>query len=395
MRRNQWLRSLAGILMVALLMVAALRLSSPEPVNVHARLDASALVGGTDTAGFRRAIEPREFSFPRDHGPHDGFRTEWWYFTGNLQDATGRHFGYQLTFFRRALHAGPVTGESPWSASHAFMAHFALTDAKDQRFFAYERFAREALGLAGARPEPLAIWVEDWRVDAGPDGSFRLNARADSVSLTRILHPTRRPTLQGNEGLSQKSSDSGNASYYYSLTRLETRGSLNVSGRPYVVHGSSWMDREWSTSALAGDQVGWDWLALQLDDGRDLMFYRLRLRGGGIAPQSAGSIVYPDGRILTLRSDDVRWDVLDSWTSAMGVRYPSHWRVRVPAAALDLDVTPLLQDQELDLAVRYWEGAVVARGTARGRGYLELTGYDTARGAARAAPELTPRDSTT
>lgn len=201
------------------------------------------------------------------------------------------------------------------------------------------------------------------------------------MALDLSLGEGKPPVLQGEGGLSRKGPEPGNASYYYSLTRMPTTGSLQVGGERYRVSGDSWMDREWSTSALGPDEVGWDWFALQLSDGRELMLYRIRRRDGRISPYSAGTLVERDGRARPLAAGDALVEVLDTWASPRdGARYPAHWRVRVPAAALDVVVRPIVADQELNLAVRYWEGAVDVNGTAGGapvggRGYVELTGY--------------------
>jgi predicted secreted hydrolase len=162
---------------------------------------------------------------------------------------------------------------------------------------------------------------------------------------------------------------------------MPVSGTVRTRGATVPVEGLAWMDREWSTSALGPDQVGWDWFALQLDDGRELMLYRLRQRDGGIAPESGGTLIAADGTTRTLDRDASQVFVMDQWTSPRGgTRYPARWRIRVPSARLEVVVTPLLGDQELDLAIRYWEGAVRVEGTADGRavggsGYVELVGY--------------------
>jgi predicted secreted hydrolase len=333
-------------------------------------------------AGFRRAEGRRSFRFPEDHGPHAGYRTEWWYWTGNLETADGRRFGYQLTFFRVALVPEPPAADGPWRSHAVFMAHLALTDPGAGRFHAHERFGREALALAGARAEPFAVWLDDWRVE-GPTGTWPLTLRAAAgeVALELELGPGKGVVLQGEEGLSRKSAEHGNASWYYSMPRLPTRGRLRVAGREYGVTGESWLDREWSTSALAADQTGWDWFALQLEDGRELMFYRLRRQDGSMDPMSAGSLVARDGSVTRLAAGDVEFTETGDWRSpASGIRYPSGWRLAVPRLDLALEIRPLMPAQELGLSITYWEGAVdvqgrSAGGAIRGRGYVELAGY--------------------
>lgn len=370
--------------MLAALIAALVGCESPPPDAGSEDLSVDQLLGGEPAAGFARAEQPRAFMFPDDHGPHPRFRSEWWYFTGNLEDPTGRRFGYQWTLFRFALAPqSPRSGQRPsqWAADQIYMAHFTVTDAEGQGFRAFERIERGALGLAGAQSMPLQLWVEGWQLGEDGDGRWRLQARGDDgVALDLTLQPSKPVVLQGHEGLSRKSAEPGSASYYYSIPRLRTEGTVTVSGEPYRVQGLSWMDREWSTSALGPDQSGWDWFALQLRDGYDLMFYRLRRKDGSTDPHSAGTLIGPDGEVMRLHADDVQMQVLGHWRSDDGVEYPARWRVRVPKADLDLEVTPVLADQELKLSVRYWEGAVDVRGShaerqITGRGYVELAGY--------------------
>lgn len=412
----------ASGLTAALAAAAALALAGgrpPRAAAVRATISAADALGGGDTAGFARATAPRPFAFPRDHGPHPGFRNEWWYFTGNLDGPDGRRFGYQLTFFRTALAPAAPRRRSEWGASEVYMAHLAVTDAAGRTFHAYDRFARAAVGLAGARAAPFRVWLEDWRAEGEPapsgsapevrraaagstaDGAapserapfpIRLRAAHGDIGIDLRLERGKPPVLQEERGLSRKGPQPGNASYYYSLTRMPTTGTIRLAGDTFRVRGESWMDREWSTSALGSDEVGWDWFALQLDDGRELMLYRIRRRDGSASPFSGGSIVAPDGTATPLSLADARLDVLDHWTSPGGTRYPARWRLRVPTAGLDLDVRPVLPDQELNVTVRYWEGAVDVSGTSRGRpvrgrGYVELTGYgDAAAPASADAP---------
>jgi predicted secreted hydrolase len=339
---------------------------------------AEALTG--DDSGYARATAPRPFTFPADHGPHARYRTEWWYYTGNLETPEGRHFGYQLTFFRIALAAEGLARESAWGTREVYMAHFAVTDTAGRRFHPRARFARGAAGLAGAASHPFRVWTEDWSAtSAGPDAlPMRLQASEHGIAIDLALESTRAPVAQGERGLSRKGPEPGNASYYYSFTRMPTRGTVQVGEERFEVRGLSWMDREWSTSAL-GDKVGWDWFALQLDDGRDVMYYQLRRADGSTDRFSAGTVVGPDGRTRTLAADDVTLEVLDVWTSLRGVRYPGRWRLAIPAEGLDVEIVPRLADQEHIQPFRYWEGAVLvrAKGTpARGGvGYVELVGY--------------------
>lgn len=384
-RRWRWLA--AGLGLVTALAAGLVGLSGRTPTTPPgaARVSVAEALGGGGEA-FERALAPRPLVFPADHGPHPGFRTEWWYFTGHLAagaTGSGPAFGFQLTFFRTALRRERAPRASAWGATEVYMAHLALTDPARGRFHATERFARAALGLAGARAAPFRVWLADWSAEAvdGEGPSLRLRAGSGEVAIDLVLDPGKRPVLHGDGGLSRKGSAAGHASHYYSLTRMPARGTVRAGGHAWTVRGLGWMDREWSTSALAADQVGWDWFGLQLDDGRELMLYRLRRRDGTTDAASSGTLVAGDGESRTLARDEATVEVLDEWTSPRsGTRYPARWRVRVEAAGLDLVLTPVLADQELDLAVRYWEGAVRVAGQARGRpvggaGYVELVGY--------------------
>lgn len=384
MREHVYLVTLS--LLMALLSIAGC--TGPEE-NVagkesRERLSVAKLLSGGDTTGYARAHDPRAFSFPADHGPHPEYRQEWWYFTGNLATRQGRRFGFQLTFFRIALTPAPIARNSAWATNQAYMAHFTVSDIAAGRFHAFERFSRAALGLADASTQPLRVWLEDWSAEGtSKEGlPLRLRAAQDAVAIDLTLGSLKPPVLQGEQGLSRKGPVPGNASYYYSLTRMPTRGLIRIGPESFEVEGLSWMDREWSTSALGEDQVGWDWFSLQLSDGREVMFYQLRRRDGSADPFSSGTLVRADGTSRILGPDDVELHVLTHLRSpGTGTRYPSRWAFRIPDEGLELEVAPYLAEQELDLSVRYWEGAVQARGSARGRpvtgsGYMELTGYE-------------------
>ena len=372
------------VVLVAVLGGAAYWLR-PTERPLEASLALAEAMGG-DTTGYARAAAVRPLVFPDDYGPHPAYKTEWWYYTGNLDTEEGRHFGYELTIFRFAL-APPDTAAaervSAWATDQLFMAHFALTDVAAKDFHAFERFSRGALGLAGAQAAPYRVWLEDWSMEGGAGDPFpmRLRAAEDGVAIDLTLDAAKPLVLQGDRGLDQKGPEPGNASYYYSFTRLPTEGTITIDGRAYAVRGLSWKDHEWSTSALGDEQVGWDWFALQLSDGRDLMFYQLRRRDGTPSPFTNGVLVAPDGSTQPLERGDVAIDVLDTWTSPRSAAvYPARWRFRIPSEALDLQITPHLPDQEMDVSVRYWEGAVRIDGTSggetvSGNGYVEMTGY--------------------
>ncbi len=356
-----------------------------EVGNRGDRSELSERLGGGDVSGYARALEPREFVFPADHGPHPDFRNEWWYLTGNLESEAGRRFGYQVTFFRIAL--APDDPHSPprrsnWATRQVWMAHVALSDAGNRRHREHERFARGAAGLAGAQAEPFRVWLEDWRLRSDPDGvgsTWELSVDTADFELSFRLEPIRPIVLQGDAGLSRKSAEPGNASYYYSMTRLKTTGEIRVDGERHSIEGLSWLDREWSTSALGEDQAGWDWFALQFDDGRDLMFYQLRRKDGGVDPHSAGTLIDSSGERRALSASDVVLQPLRWWQSSDGTRYPLAWRLAL-ADRPGYRVEAVFDDQRMETSVRYWEGMVEVfdERTERplGRGYLELAGYD-------------------
>ena len=336
-----------------------------------------------DDKGFARVLKPKEFIFPPDHGPHNPYRSEWWYFTGNLKNLQGRKFGYELTFFRFALKAQMPESKSVWRSNQMYMAHLTLTDVEKDRFYTDERISRAGNDLAGASSKRYHVWLYDWsaRTEGEADFPLRLQAKSDGFSIDLLLKSQKSYVLQGDLGLSQKSREPGNASYYYSYPRLETEGAVTVAGNQFSVTGASWMDREWSTSALSDEQSGWDWFALQLSDNTELMFYQLRRKDGQPDSNSSGSFVLADNTKISLKKDDVTIKNLDTWKSPHSkITYPSRWHLAVPVQNLEVEIVPLINDQELNVSYRYWEGAVSVNGTKNGKpvsgqGYVELAGY--------------------
>ncbi|MBM3988686.1 MAG: carotenoid 1,2-hydratase [Planctomycetes bacterium] len=361
---------------------AFLAACSDERGSVRASLDVGDLLSAPADPRFERALAPREFAFPSDHGPHASFQTEWWYFTGTLADSAGREFGYQLTFFRRALAPDAPSLDSAWATKDIYMAHFTLADAQSGTFEARERFERGALGLAGASATPWRVWLRDWSVEGDLDaGDVRLRARDGELELDLALRATSALVRQGERGLSRKGAAAGNASHYYSLPRMRSQGTLALRGERHTVSGESWFDREWSTSALEEGQVGWDWFALRLDDGSELMLYRMRRADGSVDPFSSAMFTRKGAEPRALASNEFVVRESASWTSpASGASYPSRWTIEVPSLELAVELEPLVSDCELRVAVRYWEGAVRVKGTREsrallGRGFVELTGY--------------------
>ena len=331
--------------------------------------------------------EGYKYQFPRDHGTHDSFRTEWWYYTGHLETAEGRRFGFELTFFRRGVPPDQVeTHPSRWSVDQLYLAHLAVTDVTGRRFYFRDRISRAGLGKAGADATRLNVWLDQWRAES-PEQSeqHRLTANADGVALTLTLDPAKPLVIHGERGISKKGAAAGQASHYYSFTRLKTAGTLTLGTESYRVTGTSWMDHEFGSADLSPELVGWDWFSIHLADNRELMIYRLRRSDGSSDQASSGTLVFPDGRTQHLSAADVELTPLTTWTSpASNATYPQQWRVTIPSLNLSLQLTPLLADQELrtgrSTQVTYWEGAVAVEGTERGQaitgqGYIELTGY--------------------
>lgn len=375
-----------ALVLLALVGALALWQLSRAPQPVSATLSVSEALSSGDTSGYARAWAPRPFAFPADHGPHPEFRTEWWYVTGNLATAEGRPFGFQFTLFRQALAPSQPERASSWATRQVMLGHLALSDIAAGRFTAGERLVRAAGGLGGSEAAPYRIWAEGWQlspvnVDQPGFWPLRLVGSHDGVALALVLDSLKPLVLQGERGLSRKSAQPGNASYYYSYPRLRVSGRITTADGVHDVSGQAWLDREWSTSALASDQVGWDWFSLQLDDQTELMLYQLRRRDGSADPTSSGSTVAADGGSTRLTQGDFTLAVTDRWTHPRsGIAYPSRWQISVPSQGLELTVMPRLADQELPLQVRYWEGSVSVSGTRRGRpisglGYVELTGY--------------------
>ncbi len=378
-----------ALLIVLALAAAALlfwqwRPSQADP-PANASLESLLVDDGQTSDAYARAVVPGDVQFPRDLGPHEDYQTEWWYYTGNLQTEDGRDFGYQFTIFRRALQPAVennyLKDPSNWRGDQIYLAHFTISDIAGNEFFASERFSREGVGLAGAQAEPYRVWLEDWSAAEIAPGIVRIQANGAEASIDVTLTETMPPVLHGDEGLSQKGPQPGNASYYYSIIQQETSGQVTVGEETFDVSGLSWKDHEYSTSALSPGSTGWDWFSLQLDNGTALMLFQIRRADGTIEPYSSGSFIDRDGFVHTLNHDAWQLEVLDTWTSqASGADYPAGWRLRIPELALELQGQPLLADQELVVSTIYWEGASAFSGTLEGRpvsarGYVEMTGY--------------------
>lgn len=350
---------------------------------------AVALALGAAAQEWQPAKAGWQYEFPRDHGVHRAFKTEWWYFTGNVRDVkSGRAFGFELTFFRQGIRppGPPRPGASRFAVDDFKFAHFAISDLEGKKFHFESKISRGAFGEAGfgdsAQAGEALAWIDDWRLTPQADGTWRIEARTKTLELDLTLRSTKPPVIHGTDGVSVKSAGTGNASHYYSFTRLETRGRLSVEGRAAEVAGTSWFDHEWASSQLDAGQIGWDWISLQFEDGSELMLYALRRRDGSIDPASSGTLVAADGTPRHLPRTALQLRPGRTWKSRVtGGNYPLEWEVEIPGETLSLRLRPRFDGQEMALGViNYWEGAVEAAGTRAGRavravGYLELTGY--------------------
>jgi predicted secreted hydrolase len=344
-----------------------------------------------DSEGFRSVTGPCNFVFPRDHGAHPGYRTEWWYYTGHLTADSGARFGFQLTFFRRQLLPEDALGDWPdpasaWRTNQIYLAHAALTDIDGGRHVMAEKISREGPGLAGAlrNGDRIRIALHGWETVIAPEGhTLRMADQDFAFALT--LRPTKGPVAHGERGYSRKGDRLEQASCYYSFSRLAAQGQVTLKGQAHAVTGMAWMDHEFSTAPLAQGITGWDWFSIQLDNGFELMLFRLRRADGSLHPASSGTLIGPDGATRHLSRQDIRTRATRRWTSPQsGATYPLAWEIMLPGEGLTLQASAALDDQEMittgSAGVTYWEGSLTVTGKAgaaavSGRGYLELTGY--------------------
>ncbi len=344
----------------------------------------------TSALAFDQALPGYRYDFPKDHFAHPTFKTEWWYYTGNLATPQGRRFGFELTFFRQAQRER-TAGQSVWEIDDIYLAHLALSDIHGQRFFKDERLNRGGPGLAGARLEDARIWNGNWQVRwtdvTDPLGAQQLQAFSADFALELTLSPRKGPVIHGVDGVSQKASGAGQASHYVSFTRLDVAGLLTLRNEKHSVNGTAWMDHEFFTHSLDPDQAGWDWASIQLENNAELMLYRLRRNDGTADPHSAGSYIDGRGRPRHLSATEIQMQPQgDVWLSSKtGARYPLRWSISVPSLGIELLCTTPFREQEVvsqrGTSPNYWEGAVDFTGRIdgkpiRGIGYLEMTGYD-------------------
>ena len=319
------------------------------------------------------ALPGYHFAFPRDHFNHPDFRTEWWYYTGNLWDDAGNRFGFELVFFRNGERRPVQPDSSAWRIDDYYLAHAAVTDVSGRRFLYRERLNRCGPGIAGISFQDRRVWNGNWSVQWTGDWQT-LNAMTSDFQFRLDLNPLKPPVIQGVNGVSQKAEGQGRASYYVSFSRLAAVGTLGMAGRTRRVHGIAWMDHEWFTHQLDASQTGWDWFSVQLDNSTELMLFEIRRKDGSLDPYSSGTFIDRSGAAHHLDASAFRLTPGEKWQG-----YPVNWRIEVPSLRLVLNCRTVLPNQRLapeKTRNTYWEGAVEYSGTQKGVGYLEMTGYD-------------------
>jgi predicted secreted hydrolase len=343
------------------------------------------LLAATAMAQYRTALPGYRYKFPQDHFNHPDFQTEWWYYTGNVKSADGHHFGFELTFFRLGVDR-QVNATNAWEVRDLYLAHLALSDLDGGKFLHAERANRAGPGIAGVSEIERRVWNGNWHVAWSRDEQV-LQAIDDRFALNLTLRSAKPPVIHGKNGVSQKAEGAGHASHYISFTRLNTEGEIDLGGRKFQVAGTAWMDHEFFTHQLEAEQVGWDWMSIQLQDNTELMLFYIRRKDGSIDPYSAGTFVDARGESTYLRKDEFTLEPAGPvWTSpTTGARYPVCWKISVPKLGIALESSSSLPSQELAssgaLVPAYWEGAIVLVGHKGGAaiggvGYLEMTGYD-------------------
>ena len=330
---------------------------------------------------YKVALPGYHYQFPRDHFSHPDYRTEWWYYTGNVRARDGHRYGFELVFFRQGQGQDedrkPTANPSAWRVDDIYLAHLALTDIDAGHFRYLKRLNRAGPGIAGVSFDDGRIWNGNWQVRWDKESNVQtLTAVAEGVNFSLKLTPTKPRIINGESGVSQKAAGAGKASYYVSFPRLTVEGRLNGAD----VVGSAWMDHEWFTQQLDASQQGWDWFSVQLANGADLMLFDLRRTDGSIDPYSSGTYIAKDGHATHLKRADFELQPLEYWTSPKtGAKYPVKWRISVPSLGVALECRAAVRAQELvsedDSGLTYWEGAVTYSGTSPGVGYLEMTGY--------------------
>ncbi|KAJ54929.1 iron ABC transporter permease [Actibacterium mucosum KCTC 23349] len=334
---------------------------------VCAQAQSFAGLGSAADAGFATPVRGQALSFPTDHGAHPAYRIEWWYITANLQAEDGRDLGVQWTLFRSAL--APEGGQG-WSVPQVWMGHAAVTTARQH--FTSERLARGGVGQAGAEAAPFRAWIDGWSMRGNPvTGPVTLKAEGRDFAYDLTLTANRPLVTHGEAGYSEKS-DSGQASYYYSQPFYEVAGVVELPEGPINVTGQAWLDREWSSQPLDENQAGWDWVSLHFESGAKLMGFQVRDDQGAF---TSGTWIHADGRVEPFR-DAVVQLTPGKTVRVEGRRVPIEWQVTAPRFGLDVQITALNPQAWMPMLFSYWEGPVTIAGSHRGKGYLEMTGYD-------------------
>ena len=337
---------------------------------------------------FKLARPGYKYSFPKDHGSHSDFKTEWWYYTGNLKGEDGNQYGYELTFFRSALDLEKPVYNSIWSIPNVYMAHFALSDVQNKRFYTKARMQRPGPDFAGSTKDKLKVWTLNWSASMDINEKQTLKAKSSDCSLDLEVSPLKPLVIHGENGISRKAALGDHASHYYSYTRLKTDGLLNINGKRIKVSGISWMDHEFGSNQLNENQVGWDWFSIHLNNNKEIMLYLMRLDDGSYDQASSGSLISENGKLTHLKLSDYKIKPTGKWKSdKTKIEYKMGWEIEIPSQKVHLKVSPKINNQEFARqegnAVTYWEGACYVLGTyenqpCRGDAYVEMTGYGNA-----------------
>lgn len=345
-------------------------------------IQSTALAAGRN---FELARPGYKYSFPKDHGSHDNFKTEWWYYTGNLKGDDNNQYGYELTFFRSALNLDRPVQNSIWAMPDIYMAHFAVTDVNSKKFYTKSRLQRPGPDFAGSTKDKLKVWTLNWSATMDQGEKQTLKAKSSECTLELEVSPQKPLVIQGENGISRKAAKGDHASHYYSYTRLKTDGWLTIKGKRVKVTGTSWMDHEFGSNQLDENQVGWDWFSIHLDNNKEIMLYLMRLEDGSYDQASSGSLIAENGKLTHLKLADYKIKLIGKWRSnKTKIEYPMGWEIEIPAQKVHLKVSPKLDNQEFARqdgnAVTYWEGACSVLGTynnqqCKGDAYVEMTGY--------------------
>ncbi len=375
---------LGVICLLAIGFILTNRMDSQDAEKEPTRFLSGVLSDSAGSQDYDHASPDKIIRFPEDHDAHENFRHEWWYFTGNLKSQEGREFGYQLTFFRFA-NASRSEIQNAWNNDQTWMAHLAVSDIESERFFLEQDMSRQSLGLAGVKIQPFRVWLHNWHATEteplDPDRLvLDLSAGGDGFSIDLSVKSKTAPVLQGESGYSRKSHTGKSASHYYSYPDMDTSGQIRIDGETFEVLGTTWMDREWSSTLLQDSQTGWDWFALHLGNGKKIMAFQIRQEQGN--PYRHAVLIGPKQGKIPL--DVIEMIPTRSWTSPeTGIEYPIGWKLSLESAQemIGLEVDSLMPNQEMNLLFRYYEGAVEVRGQSgsqeiSGRGYMELTGYN-------------------